>query len=106
MERASYDRALAMKIQIILLLVLGGGNLWLWYVGHAIVVAAVLGIGFFIRGVALAWHAYGERATMRSSRSLRSLGRPALRAFLRVTSPGSRKRPSVLAAASTWRYVS
>ncbi|WP_125931914.1 hypothetical protein [Thiosocius teredinicola] len=40
-----------------------------------------------------------ERITRRSSRSLCSLGRPALRTVLRVASPFSRKRRSALAAA-------
>lgn len=62
MPLESHERRLAKKIQAILFVFLGGGNLWLWYVGHANVVAAVLGIGILASGVALAWHTYGKRA--------------------------------------------
>lgn len=55
------DRGLARRIQIALYLILGVGDLWLWYVGHANMVAAILGVGFTLAGLVLAWRAYARR---------------------------------------------
>lgn len=47
--RKDIDRRLADRIQLGLYIFLGFGNLGLWYVGHAYIVAAILG-GAFLAG--------------------------------------------------------
>ena len=53
---------MANKILLILFLFSGVTNLWLWYVGHANVVAAVLGSGLLVGSAVVAWNLYRKRA--------------------------------------------
>lgn len=62
MASNGYDRQLANKILLVLFLFSGVTNLWLWSVGHANFVAAVLGGGFLVGSAVLAWHMYRKRA--------------------------------------------
>jgi hypothetical protein len=61
LANSSFDRRLANKILLLLFLFSGVTNLWLWYVGHANIVAAVLGSGLLVGSAVLAWQVYGKR---------------------------------------------
>lgn len=56
MTEKPYQRPGANRIRIVLFL--GMINQWLWYIGHANLVAAVLGGGFLAVSVVLAWQMY------------------------------------------------
>lgn len=51
----TFDRKLANKIQMVLFLFFGVTNLWLWYVGHANIIAAIAGVAFLAGSIMLAW---------------------------------------------------
>jgi hypothetical protein len=47
---------------MVLFLFFGVTNLWLWYVGHANIVAAVAGSAFLVGTAVLAWLTYRKKA--------------------------------------------
>lgn len=57
-----FDRRLANRILLIVFLFSGVTNLWLWHVGHANFVAAILGSGLLVGAAVLAWRVYREWA--------------------------------------------